>query len=196
MQDTIQRLDRWLAQNRPDYYAQLNQGLTDGELAALEQRIANTLPETLKALLRWRNGQANDSYESLYYNYVLMDADNIAETVKIHNELLANGDFTRANWWSPQWIPFLDNGAGDSYCIDTGGAFEGVKGQVLEFNHDYESRRIHAANLESWLKTVTKGLEQGLLEYDEYGMEPVDNRFDELWAQMNPGYPIDKYAGR
>jgi cell wall assembly regulator SMI1 len=196
MQDTVQRLDRWLAENRPDYYAKLNPGLTDDELTALEQQLGNTLPEALKTLLRWRNGQAPGNRKSFYYNYTLMDAEDIAETIKTHNDLLASGDYKRANWWSPRWIPFLDNGAGDTYCVDTEGSFGGAQGQVLEFNHDYESRRIHADNLESWLETVSQGLEQGLLEYDEYGMEPVDDRFDELRAEMNPGYPLDKYAGK
>ena len=49
MEDAIERLDLWLKGNRPDYYAQLNPGLTDEEIGALEARIGVTLPDEFKA---------------------------------------------------------------------------------------------------------------------------------------------------
>lgn len=196
MADLIEGLDKHLLQTRPDYYAKLNPGLTEDEIADLETRLGCTLPEEFKALYRWRNGQAPGNYKSFFYNYSLMDADDIAETAEMHKDLLEGGDYDVADWWVPGWVPFLSNGAGDNYCIDTVGHFDGAKGQILEFNHDYESREINYASFGKWLETTVQGLEQGLLEYNEEdGVQAVDERFDALLAELNPGYPISKWAG-
>lgn len=194
MRDAIERLDRWLAENRPEYYKQLNPGATDEEVADLEKSLGSTLPEEFKAFLKWRNGQGRRNFKSFYYNYQLMDAKEIAGTVQGLNDLLAAGDFDQVNWWSPQWVPFLRNGGGDNYCIDMGGSFGGTKGQVLEFNHDYESREIHNASFADWLETTVQALEKGFLVDDEYGWQPTEE-FDGLAVDLNPGYPIRMEAG-
>lgn len=195
MTDLIERLDTWLRENRPDYYAKLNPGISDEELNTLEAKLGVALPEEFNSLHRWRDGQSSRNFKSFYYNYTLMDADDIAETVKVNNELLEAGDFKLPDWWDPRWIPFLSNGSGDNYCIDMAGSFGGVKGQVLEFNHDYESREIHHASFAKWLESVVRGFEEGMLEYDDEGMQPVDEEYDALLAELNPGYPVSAWAG-
>jgi cell wall assembly regulator SMI1 len=42
------RLERWLAANRPDYYALLRPGATDAELDAFEARFALELPAAFR----------------------------------------------------------------------------------------------------------------------------------------------------
>lgn len=194
MDNLIERLDTWLAQNRADYYRQLEPGLTQEQIEELESTLGNTLPDEMRALLMWRNGQSSRNFKSIYYNYMLIGADDIAEIVEMNNEMLAHGQFNKPNWWDPQWVPFMDNGAGDYYCIDFAGTFDGVPGQIIEFNHDYEGRSIQHRNFRHWLQTLVDALEQGALEDDEYGIQPTEE-FDALYALINPGYPIRKEAG-
>lgn len=195
MTTLIERLDKWLAENRPEYYQQLNPGLTEEELSNLEANIENPLPDDLKEFLRWRNGQGLRNFKSIYYNYQLMDADDIADSAGVNNDMLANGEFSKPNWWNPKWIPFLSNGGGDYYCIDLVGSFNGTPGQVIEFNHDYEGRDIQHPSFAAWFQTLVEACEQEHLEYDEYGMQPNSDEFDTLYARINPGYPISREAG-
>jgi cell wall assembly regulator SMI1 len=194
MPDLIARLDKWLAANRPDYYAGLAPGISEEEVAALEAQLGVGLPAGLRDLLKWRNGQVPRNFDSIYQNFSLMDADEIADTRQTNNDLLAGGDFDRLNWWDPQWVPFLTNGGGDNYCVDFAGSFGGVKGQILVWNHDYESRPIEYADFDHWLQTVVEACEQGYLEDGDYGMEPTEE-FDALYARINPGYPKENKAG-
>ena len=50
----IERMDRWLAANRPDYCARLRPGATDAMLNAFEDRFSLRLPEPFRAFYRWR----------------------------------------------------------------------------------------------------------------------------------------------
>jgi len=105
------------------------------------------------------------------------------------------GDFDQANWWFPEYVPFLSNGGGDNYCIDYAGSFGGTKGQIIAWNHDYEARPIEHVDFHHWLQTVVEDLERGCLAYDEeYGMQPTEE-FDAMYQETNPGYPIDNDAG-
>jgi cell wall assembly regulator SMI1 len=195
MSTLIERLDKWLAENRSEYYQKLNPGANDEDMAELEEIIDAPLPDDLKSFLKWRNGQDGRNFKSLYYNYMLMDTEEIAESVEINNSMLENEEFDKANWWNTQWIPFLQNGAGDYYCIDLAGSFGGTKGQVIEYNHDYEGRDIQHPSFDAWLQTLVEGCEQGLLEYDDTGMQPNSDEFDTLFNRINPGYPISHEAG-
>jgi cell wall assembly regulator SMI1 len=195
MEDLIARLDAWLSRERPEFYAHLLPGLTDAALRDLETRLGRALPAEFQAFYRWRNGQDASYFESFFHNFSLMPAVHIVEAQRVLNDLLEAGDFDLPNWWSPQWVPFLYNGAGDHYCVDTGGSFGGVPGQVLMFNHDWENRDIEYPSFHAWLATVVEALEAGMFEYGEYGMQPVDDAWDALCAVRNPGYPIEHDAG-
>jgi cell wall assembly regulator SMI1 len=195
MSDLLERLDKWLAGNEPDYYKDLEPGISEPEVAVLEAQLGVTLPDELRELLKWRNGQGPRNFGSVYYNFSFMSAGDIEGTRSTNNELLEAGDFDQPNWWFPEYVPFLENGGGDHYCIDNAGSFGGIKGQVIVWNHDYESRPIEHIDFHHWLQTLVEGLERGYLVHDDgYGMQPTEE-FDAMYAEINPGYPIDNDAG-
>jgi len=195
MSDLIERLDKWLAKNVPEYYKELEPGISEQEVAALEAQLGVALPGEFRELLKWRNGQGPRNFDSIYYNFSLMSADEIEGTRSTNNKLLKAGDFDQKNWWFPEYVPFLSNGGGDNYCIDYAGSFSGTKGQIIVWNHDYEARPIEHVDFHHWLQTLVVGLERGYLEHDEdYGMQPTEE-FDAMYAEINPGYPIDNDAG-
>ena len=190
MDELITRLDHVLNRYMLDYYNQLEPGLSPRKLPELEARLGNKLPTELRDLLKWRNGQSPSNFKSIYYNYMLIGSDEIAETVEANNEFLKQkeGDFKRKNWWNMQWVPFIGNGGGDYYCIDFAGSFDGVPGQIIEFNHDYEGRTIQFRSFRHWLQTLVDGIAGGYLQYGPHGMQPNDS-FQDLYESINPGYP-------
>jgi cell wall assembly regulator SMI1 len=55
--DLIDRTDRSLRANRPDYYARLRPGVVDARLDEFERRFGVTLPEAFRLLYKWKDGQ-------------------------------------------------------------------------------------------------------------------------------------------
>ena len=186
MATTLERLDDWLRAYRPDYHAQLSPGLTAEEVLAFEQALGRELPDAFKGFFRWRNGQDDGCYDSLVHNFSLMSADAVIGARTGLNGLLEGGDFDRANWWSPGWIPFLHNGGGDHYCLDLAGTFTGAPGQVLVFWHADSDRPIQSRDFATWLETVVTLLEADDFGLDEYGVDLEDH---------DPGYPLEFEAG-
>ena len=63
MEDLIERLHRWLRENRLKYYSKLLPGLTDEEILALEEALCISLPPEVKLFYKWRNGQVRGGAE-------------------------------------------------------------------------------------------------------------------------------------
>ena len=94
----IARLDRWLAANRPDYYALLQPGATDAQLDAFEARFSLRLPHAFRQLYRWRDGQNRRSFEPLYLNRTFSTLEDIADTKELHDDLIGS-DFDDPTYW-------------------------------------------------------------------------------------------------
>jgi len=184
MASTLDQLDDMLQRARPGFYARLQPGVSDQQLAEFEQELGVTLPEAFKAFYRWRNGQAIDHYESWQNNQTVMGLAEIRAAHRVLNELLDAGEFEGANWWDAGWVPFLSNGAGDHLCLDTTGSFGGQAGQILEFWHDDGNRWVVAPNFESWLESYLRTF-SAVAEYADAGEElEID------WVTDLPGYPL------
>jgi cell wall assembly regulator SMI1 len=191
MREGIVRLETWLQAHRPDYLAALAAGATDEEFAAFERTVGRQLPSELAALYRWHNGQADSCYAALHDNWMFSSLASIAEAWEMTTELLEGGDFERANWWQPGWIPFLDNGGGDHLCVDLDGTFTGQAGQVLEFWHDDADRVVVYPNVATYFEVVVRSLEETAWGADEEYWE-IDPK---IAATLAPGYPKRFKAG-
>lgn len=203
LQELIARLDAWLANNRPDYYAKLNPGLTDEELTTLENSLNVTLPEEFRILYRWRNGQSNEDYEALAFRMTLMPVDAVQSNWEMLTGLQKEGVFDEAFTWNARWVPFLENGSGDYLCVDTEGCFGGPVGQVIVYQHDDYRRAMIASSLRTWLEALVFGFETGLIasveedpdDYDEDEEIPTEyavvdeQAFAALRSRLDPDYP-------
>ncbi len=56
----LTRLEAWLKEHRPEYLAALLPGAKPAELKALQQALKMPLPNGLRDLLSWHNGQKLD----------------------------------------------------------------------------------------------------------------------------------------
>jgi cell wall assembly regulator SMI1 len=113
-----------------------------------------------------------------------------ANLSEILGELEQAGETGRDTWWHREWVPFLDAG-GDCLCVDAHGTLGGSVGQVISFFHDDSSRVIEYPNLPKWLETFVVSLEAGVW-HERGGTLELRNKkgFEQLYKQMNPGYPV------
>ncbi|WP_139921774.1 SMI1/KNR4 family protein [Hymenobacter sp. DG01] len=184
----LNRLDTLLQQHRPEYYATLGPPATGAELAAFEAEFNLVLPTELRQWFGWHNGQ--EGYDSFFQNNCLQSLDSAAESMRINNELLADGDFV-ANWWHPAWVPFLENGGGDHVCVDLHGTFTGQVGQIIEHWHNWEARTVLFPDLTAWLAAVVQAYEQAGAE----SMLLTDEQLEELEPEHPKGFPQEFEAG-
>ncbi len=195
MSELLEAMDAWFGTHRPDYATRLAAGASDGELDALAAALGVTLAPDLRALFAWHNGEKDTYEDSFHYVFRLISLAECQENHAVLAELADAGEFELDDWWHPGWIPFLDNGAGDMFCVDLDGAFGGVPGQVLQFWHDSEERTILAPSLASWIAAFLGGLEADMWATTDDLFEPRDlDAWTAFEAAALPGYPIQVKA--
>jgi cell wall assembly regulator SMI1 len=151
------RLERWLRTHRQRYLQGLLPGASDEELAFLEAALGMPVPEDLRSLLRWHNGQSSDFIGHLENDWDLM---NTSQIVAAKQELDA-GDLSQTGWRSA-WIPFLQDDADDYRCLDTS-----VPGApVREFWQGNAEHPIVAPSLAAWLEKFVAAVEHGAYHED------------------------------
>jgi uncharacterized protein (TIGR02996 family) len=189
--DVVGRLDRWLARNRPEYYACLRPGLTGAQVAELERFVGYPFPETFRAFYRWRNGQPgfaepvkpNDPFIDSFW---IMGADEVRSDWRFLTEMLEGGGWQQPQWWCRGWVPFLHNGAGSYLCLDLQGSFTGRKGQVLEYWNHFGDRPIVAPSFEAWLGHLLDLFDAGFWKRGAFS----GNLEEALKLPAIPGYPV------
>ncbi|MGX7666746.1 SMI1/KNR4 family protein [Flavobacterium pedocola] len=150
MTKTIQKLDNNISTLRPDFYNCLKKPLDETAITKLEEKFKVQIPDDLKALYQWKNGQSDDCYDSFVNNSMFIPLN---QSLAIAKELTAmiGTDFEIENWWNENWLPVFDNDGGSYICYDLSGIFTGEKGQLLEFWKSDNDRNVIAPNLESFL---------------------------------------------
>ena len=163
MESLLERMERWLATNRPDYLARLQPGVIDAQLDAFEDRFSIKLPSAFRKLYRWRNGQAEGNYKSLQLNRMFSTLESVADTKELMDGMIGS-DFDRPEWWRRGWVPFLSNGGGSHLCVDLTAEDGGRPGQLVAFWKADEDRPIEYASVEAWLADLVESMESGELE--------------------------------
>ena len=159
----IERLDNWLSENRPDYYANLLPGLPAVHLDKFEKRFGIELPSVFHKLYAWRNGQRDNEFAAFENNRMFSCLDEIANTKVMLDEMIGI-DFDDPKWWCSGWIPFLANGGGDFLCLDLTAEDHGTAGQLIAFWHDDGDRGIEFNSMEDWLELAVESMENGSIE--------------------------------
>ena len=139
----------------------------ESQIKALEDVIAQSLPESFKEYLRTFNGQEQSDSPNYFMGYnLLLPTDEIIETYQMlvedfEGESIAdelNPNKIQPVLWDKGWIPFTDFEATTRICIDLNPATNGVKGQVIMLypGIDYQSDEVVLAN----------SFEEGIIEQD------------------------------
>lgn len=157
----------------------------ESQIKALEDAVAQPLPESFKEYLRTFNGQAQSDSPNYFMGYnLLLPTDEIIETYRMlvedfEGESIAdelNPNKIQPVLWDKGWIPFTDFEATTRICIDLNPATNGVKGQVIMLypGIDYQSDEVVLANsFEEFTQKIWNILdakdysfEEGIIEQD------------------------------
>ena len=174
------RIDKVLKANRAVKRA-LRKPATDAQIAKCEAALAIAMPPALRASYRIHNGQKSgadclfpDDFSGLDAPFSMLSLDEIVNDWRTWKKLIDAGEFKkqkgkpdagiRSDWWNPQWIPFANDGGGDSLCIDLAPAKGGVVGQIILHRHDDASRSIIAGDFRELLQLLAEHLEQAAAE--------------------------------
>ena len=163
VEEIIERMDRWLAKNRPEYFAILQTGATNDQLNVFEAQFSFELPAAFRQLYRWRNGQSSMSSASLQMNWSFLTLAEIADTKELLDGMIGH-DFDDPRYWRRGWVPFLHNGGGSYLCLDLTAEDGGERGQLLAFWKANEDRPVEFPNMEAWLSDLIASMEDGSLE--------------------------------
>lgn len=178
MNEVIKKLDNYLSTWRPEFYGSLRPPLEDNEIENLEKKYNVQLPDDLKMLYKWKNGQVDTDYSSFVNNSMFIPLE---EALNTSSELtsMIGFDFEIENWWHAKWMPVFHNGGGDYICYDCGGLFTGQEGQIIEFWHADNDRNVIAPTLEAFISRLNHYFETN---------QPQD--FDTYFAiEEIEGYP-------
>ena len=157
----------------------------EAQIKALEDAIAQPLPESFKEYLRTFNGQEQSDSPHYFMGYnLLLPIDEIIETYQMQvedfeGESIAddiNSNKIQPVLWDKGWVPFTDFEATTRVCIDLNPATKGVKGQVIMLypGIDYQSDEVVLANsFEEFTQKIWNILdakdysfEEGIIEQD------------------------------
>lgn len=136
--ETWDRLEFWLSTHAPETRAMLKDGASPSDIAQAEERMGVKLPDSLN--LSFLRHDGSDQYPILHDGFVLLSVEEMVSAWEANVEVmeeLANessgltsteSDSTAEGWdhedwvappgWDRLYIPFAENGVGDSYVID------------------------------------------------------------------------------
>jgi cell wall assembly regulator SMI1 len=201
MNDLIQRLDKWLRANRPEYYDYLLPGLSDEEIMILEKALKVELPEDFKLFYKWKNGQKGQS-GCLIPALEWLKAERVISSSRNAPSVEADGfvNWTDEMWEkdkSQKWITFLSDSTANEYILDLQGVFDGKPNQIVSFWSDaLGGDLIMHESFYKWLETVVMALEKGFFTEDEDDRSLADyDNYYKLLSENNPGYPISTWKG-
>lgn len=151
MHGLLERLDAWLGLHRSRFRTSLRPGATAAELVELRNALGQPVPESLRTLLAWHNGQGDDYVGFFEGHWLLMGTAAIAAA----NEIL-DADAIK-NGWHRDWIPFLDDDGGDYLVLDPSSAGCPVRAFWL----GQAEHAVIAPTLQAWLADFVDNLEKG-----------------------------------
>jgi cell wall assembly regulator SMI1 len=151
----LARLDQWLNTERERFQQALQPGASAAECDALASKLGRRLPEELRALLMWHNGQNPDVPGAFEQSWILMSTEEIADAKKELDDHPHEG-------WQKNWLPFLDDDSGDYRCVDLGSP----ACPVLECWRGRADHPVVAPSLTAWLESFVTALESGVYAED------------------------------
>jgi cell wall assembly regulator SMI1 len=120
----LARLQKTLEAKTPALARHLQPGLTDEAIRQLEATGGFKLPEDIRALYRWHNGQAPDSPDGLLPGLRFLSLENVVLERQLLRKQVTGLGFWQ--WFTFKvfaghrlpWIPVLTDGSSDGYFTD------------------------------------------------------------------------------
>lgn len=161
MKETLHRLGEILQRNYPSGYAQLNQGLLNDQILHIEQKFKINLPENLKLLYRWKNGQKEEAFPVLFFgNYFSLE--------KVFGIMkgLAGKDYNLPAGFIPLFGELTPAPIFIGY--DSNGYFNHHPGEIIEIDFDCSQSAVMSANIESFMEEVVSVYEKVSIHKEKF----------------------------
>jgi cell wall assembly regulator SMI1 len=178
----LARLEAWLTAHRPEYAATLAPALPAEERKEHEARLGVPLPQELRAIYDWRNGQTHSGF-SLVGRYWLLSVAQL-ETQRIEGRKAGVDMDDEEGWWSESWFPFADDGQGNLLCIDAS------DGRLLQYFQDDPDRDTVAPSATALFACIVEGLESGVLVPAEEPWAGVVPNADAPWQALRAKHGV------
>ncbi|WP_201535286.1 SMI1/KNR4 family protein [Psychrobacter ciconiae] len=152
MEQIIKKIDDLIEEKIPKFKNTFYPPATDAEFESLEDAVGAKLPNEFKTLYKWHNGQSWSPYIPFHVatQERLMP---IAEMIDWYKELsgqLEWGDIDE-DVWKKSWLPFTDDGTGNSTCIDLS---KDNFGQIIYQDHEGDETHITFNSMSEWLEDL------------------------------------------
>jgi cell wall assembly regulator SMI1 len=171
-------IEDWLASHAPDVKADLLEGATPEAIRRAEVALGIDFPANVRAGFAIHDGQ-DERYPGVLADWRPMPLEYVVQKWRMLKELLDTGEFGDADsvvdakgpllpqWWNPGWIPLLDNGAGDFYCVDMSPGEGGEIGQIVTFWHVDTRREVIAGSFTELMADFDRDLKAGKYGYED-----------------------------
>ena len=173
MQALWQQVEKRLATLGVLESAGLLPGATDAQLDALEAKIGQALPASVRAFLMVHAGQ-QDMGSGIVLDQVWLTVEQIerwwrvwrrpgeAQANEYHRDLMSSDPPGMVKPWfsNPGWIPLTTDGGNNFIGLDFDPDVAGRKGQVITFGHDEDRKVVLAPDFERFMLRWVRWLEE------------------------------------
>ena len=165
-QDTFQTFLAKLSDLFPELVANLNPPVDEAQLERLDRDLPFTLPDDVRSLYRLHNGESerNGEPSGIFFGLPWLSLEGALSDWQMWHGL-ADGDFSdidqdivsvpeghiKKNYINTRYFPISRDGGGNNIVIDLDPGAEGVKGQVINYGRDEDTRYVIAPSLEDFL---------------------------------------------
>lgn len=153
MSELLSTLESQLEVKRPELAASLRPPLSATQIAGLESEYQVVLPDVVKTLYMWHDGQDPSVFITFVNNMQFQPLADVLET-KTELDGMIGYDFELKNWWHPAWLPVFHSGGGDYLVVDMAGIHTANANQLVKVYHDWELRPIVAKDLTTFVQAV------------------------------------------
>lgn len=188
MKKLLFRLQECIESRFPATAASLKLGASERQIEDLERRIGIRLPDQVRVLYRWHNGQSDETSSiGLFFGLPFLPIDRVIQHWDFECRTLNGSTSDELDEWAKgysclpagtiqrvvmnrSWVPLADDSAGSYLGLDFNPDVHGSVAQVISFGGREPIRVRAAENIANFLEDLLFMYEQGqyeLIEEDE-----------------------------
>lgn len=147
----------------------LNPGVSAADIAAAEQAIGVSFPESLKALYLDSNGDSEEAACGMIMGFHFLTLEQVVSECQHWSGMAQDKDLNDAGSFSskpegcikcryadPKWIPICADGGGNFLGVDLDPDVNGKSGQVINFGRDEHEKAVLAEDLDSFFERLVR----------------------------------------
>lgn len=180
----LETIAEWHREHYPASAAALQPGLSDAQIDQRIQSLPFALPQSLREMYRWHNGQRDN--QPFFSHYTFFPLEEALEEYLLARETAAES----GKEWQPGWFPVFGF-QGDFFLLDLSQS-QGLSPVYLYLSDETEVP-IWYESLEQMLKTLCVYFEQGAYYLDEDGLLLEDFELSEQ-IRLRLNRNVDYYA--